>query len=166
MKDYNRQLALDLLMAGCLKVRRGLQPDKIIYIDLYTLSQVSMDSNEKSPIYIDLRILVSYPSIIQNISKLILNNLMKQLNFNVLCGVPFAAIAYACNLSILSNVPLLLKRQEAKSYGTKKMIEGKCVKGERVLIIEDIITSGKLASFQKFANCFFNHLIKIIPFFV
>ena len=38
---------------------------------------------------------------------------------------------------------MLMKRKEAKNYGTKQVIEGKCNEGERALIVEDIVSSGK-----------------------
>ena len=72
MVDYKKQLALDLYNSGCIKFQT-----------------VTLKSGKLSPLYVDLRVLVTYPSIIQNISQLLLNNLMKQLNYEVICGVPY-----------------------------------------------------------------------------
>ena len=72
MANYSKQLALDLFNSGCIKFQT-----------------ITLKTGIKSPLYIDLRTLVSYPSIIQRISELFLNQLMKDLNYDVLCGVPY-----------------------------------------------------------------------------
>ena len=45
-------------------------------------------------------------------------------------------------MSVTNNVPMVMKRKEGKSYGTKKMIEGSFRDGDTALIVEDILTSG------------------------
>lgn len=83
---------------------------------------------------------------------------MKAIDFTLLCGVPYAAIPLATvmlndftlllikckfqGLMMQSGVPLLLARKDVKDYGTKKMIEGDFVKGQQVLVIEDVTVLG------------------------
>ena len=64
-------------------------------------------------------------------------------NFDLICGVPYAALPMATAMSLESYIPLIIKRKEAKSYGTKKLIEGIYEKGQNCLLVEDVITSGK-----------------------
>ena len=64
-------------------------------------------------------------------------------NFDIICGVPYAALPMATAMSLESYIPLIIKRKEAKSYGTKKLIEGIYEKGQNCLLVEDVITSGK-----------------------
>lgn len=66
----------------------------------------------------------------------------KNLEFKHLCGVPYTALPLATILSVRGNYPMLIRRKEAKSYGTKKLIEGKFNAGDVCLIIEDVVVSG------------------------
>jgi len=59
-----------------------------------------------------------------------------------LCGVPYTALPIATVVSIDTNLPMLIRRKEQKTYGTKKLIDGEYSCGDNVIVIEDVITSG------------------------
>lgn len=103
--------------------------------------EFTLKSGIKSPIYIDLRLLISYPDVLKMISKAMIE-LAENLQFNVIAGIPYTALPIATAISIEKNWPMVYARKEVKDYGTKKKIEGVYQEGQTALIIDDLITTG------------------------
>ncbi len=119
---------------------------KTLILDLFGIEAIkfgnfTLKSGIQSPIYIDMRIVISYPVLMKKLSGCLLK-LSKNLTFDALCGVPYAAVPYATALALEGKYPLLMCRKETKDYGTKKLIEGKFEQGQTCLLIEDVITFG------------------------
>jgi len=117
-------IADDLLKAGCIK-----------------FGEFTLKSGLKSPIYIDLRQIITYPRLLQQVGAAYLP-LLERLEFKRLAGLPYAAIPIATAISLAGNYPLIYPRKEAKAYGTKAEIEGEFHAGETVVVIDDLATTG------------------------
>ena len=99
-----------------------------------------LKSGIESNIYIDLRKVISFPKL----HKEICNKIMEKINpdIDLICGTPYGAVSYASYISITKNIPMIFLRKEQKNHGTKKMIEGNYESNNKVVLIEDVTTTG------------------------
>lgn len=117
-----------------------------LILDLYKIGAVkfgefTLKSGMLSPIYIDLRVIISFPDVLKKISSMMSGEL-KKLECDIIAGIPYTAIPIATAISLETGVPMIYCRKEAKDYGTKKTIEGIYKKGDRCVVIDDLITTG------------------------
>jgi len=114
---------------------------KLFDIGAIKFGQFKLKTGVVSPIYIDLRRIISYPDMLQTIAQLLWHEI-KDTRFNVMCGVPYGALPITTSIALLFKQPMIMPRKQAKEYGTKATIEGMYQQKDVVLVIEDIITSG------------------------
>ncbi len=119
-----QQLAQDLITSQC--VRFG---------------QFTLKSGALSPIYLDLRRLVTYPAILRRVARAYAAKL-SGLHFDRLAGLPYAALPIATAIALEMDRPMIYPRREAKEYGTKASIEGEFNPGETAVMIDDLVTTG------------------------
>ncbi len=110
----------------------------------------TLKSGAISPIYLDLRRLVTYPVVLQRVAQAYAR-VLRGLRFDRLAGIPYAALPIATAISLEAGWPLIYPRREAKEYGTRAAIEGEFKPGETVAVIDDLVTTGdsKIETIQK-----------------
>ncbi len=113
-----------LLAAGCIK-----------------FGEFTLKSGLNSPIYIDLRQIISHPRLLEDVGAAYLP-VLQGLTFDRIAGLPYAAIPIATAISLQGGYPMIYPRKEAKAYGTKAEIEGEYHAGETVVVIDDLATTG------------------------
>ncbi|MDG1023885.1 MAG: orotate phosphoribosyltransferase [Flavobacteriaceae bacterium] len=100
-------------------------------------------SGWKSPIYCDNRVALSYPDIRTFLSKSISNEIQTQFGSDiVIAGVATGAIGIGMLVAQELNLPFIYVRPEAKKHGRQNQIEGALEPGKKVVVIEDLISTG------------------------
>ena len=101
-------------------------------------------SGWKSPIYCDNRIVLSYPPIRNYIRETMAKHIEKQYGKpDVIAGVATGAIGIGILVAEYLGLPFVYVRPEAKSHGRQNQIEGVVQKGQNVVVVEDLISTGK-----------------------
>ena len=101
-----------------------------------------MASGIKSPIYCDNRITLSYPEI-RTFVKIALSTLSEQLeDYDTVAGVATAGIAHGALIADYIKKPFIYVRSKAKGHGRENLIEGDFSRAKKVLVVEDLISTG------------------------
>jgi uridine monophosphate synthetase len=114
----------------------------LIRTECFKLGEFVLKSGLKSPFYVDLRRVGSDPKVLRLTGKAYAQ-LMRDLEFKRVAGIPVAALPLASAASLETGVPLIYPRIPPKAHGTGNNIEGEWKPGERVLLLDDLITTGK-----------------------
>jgi uridine monophosphate synthetase len=126
MQPMYYSLAVALYDIGCIK-----------------FGQFKLKSGLISPIYVDLRLLVTYPAVLKQVAVAMADKVRAAgLVYDRLVALPYAGLPIGVAVSLETNQPMIYPRKEAKDYGTAKLIEGAYNAGETVLMVDDVITNG------------------------
>ena len=116
---------------------------KIKAIKLQPKNPFTWASGLKSPIYCDNRVLLSYPAIRKDIIQAFREKSSQFEPFDVIAGVATAGIAHGALLAEALDKPFIYVRSKAKAHGMQNLIEGYLPENSTVLVIEDLISTGK-----------------------
>ncbi|MGL5075898.1 MAG: orotate phosphoribosyltransferase, partial [Waterburya sp.] len=92
--------------------------------------------------YIDLRKIISNPQLFNQVLSAY-GDIVKKLEFDRIAGIPYGALPTATGLALNLQRPMIFPRKEVKAHGTRRLIEGNFNPGEKVVVIDDILISGK-----------------------
>ncbi len=121
-------------------IERALWETKAVKID--TEKQFTLASGKLSPIYVDCRSLISFPNVMDLIAIKAKEVVDEIGNVDVLAGGETAGIPYAAWIGAKLGMRMIYVRKEKKGYGAGRQTEGVLNSGDKVLLVEDLITDG------------------------
>jgi len=119
---------------------------KILHnIDALKFGVFKLTSGKASPYYIDLRVIPSFPDAFRKICDFFAEQITNQIglkNFDRIAGIPLAGIPFASQIAYNLGKPFLYVRKGVRLHGRKRRVEGILISGDRVLLIDDLVTTG------------------------
>lgn len=116
---------------------------KIKAVSLSPKDPFTWASGLKSPIYTDNRLTFAHPEIRVKIAELLAQKIKTTYpDVSVIGGVATAGIPHATSVANVLGLPLNYVRSKPKDHGRGKQIEGRCKKGDKVVLIDDLISTG------------------------
>ena len=115
--------------------------DALLEVRCVRFGRFTLKSGLLSPIYFDLRLLAGHPRLLIRVASA-MSALLHRCSFDRIAAVPYAAMPIGTAISLQNYWPMVFPRKEAKEYGTGAVVEGGHATGDRVVIIDDLATTG------------------------
>lgn len=148
------------------RVLRGL-----IRNGCFKTGEFKLKSGEMSPFYVDLRRVMSDPELMRDVGLAYASLLgpagtLKGVHFDRIAGIPVAALPLATVASLSTGIPMIFPRMQQKEHGTGLKVEGEFCENEEVLLLDDLITTGKskleAIEILRAANLKVSHLVVLL----
>jgi uridine monophosphate synthetase len=122
-------------------------PQQDLILQLYDIGCIMFGkfvqaSGDVFPYYIDLRKIISNPQVFNQVLSAY-EEILRNLIFDRLAGIPYGSLPTATGLALRLHCPMIFPRKEIKAHGTRRLIEGNFHPGETVVVVDDILISGK-----------------------
>ncbi len=129
-------------------------PRILVHTGALKFGMFTLSGGKLSPYYLDLRIVPSFPDAFHTSMELLVRTAKTLEGVNKIGGIPTGGLPWASVLAYSLSKPLVYARKEVKHHGREKMVEGILAPGDRVLLVDDVITTGKnlLAAVQTLRN--------------
>jgi orotate phosphoribosyltransferase len=114
-------------------------------IDAVKFGVYQLSSGKQSPYYIDLRVIPSFPDAFREICDFYSQQITDEIgvkSFDRIAGVPIAGIPFASQIAYNLRKPFLYVRKDQKQYGRERRVEGILISGNKVLLVDDLLTTG------------------------
>lgn len=129
-----------------LTFNKKIRMANILYkIDALKFGVYQLSSGKQSPYYIDLRVIPSFPDAFREICEFYVQQMTEEIglnNFDRIAGIPLSGIPFASQVAYNIKKPFLFIRKDIKLYGRERRVEGILISGDKVLIVDDLLTTG------------------------
>jgi orotate phosphoribosyltransferase len=117
-------------------------PKILIHTGALKFGMFTLSGGKLSPYYLDLRIVPSFPDAFRSSIELLAKTSKAIPSIDKIGGIPTGGLPWASVLAYSLSKPLVYVRKEVKHHGREKMVEGMLAPGDRVLLVDDVITTG------------------------
>jgi orotate phosphoribosyltransferase len=114
-------------------------------LDAIKFGVFKLTSGKASPYYVDLRVIPSFPDSYREICDFYAEYITNQIGidkFDRVAGIPLAGIPFASQIAYNLKKPFLYVRKGIRTHGRERRVEGILVSGDRVLLVDDLLTTG------------------------
>lgn len=125
--------------------KQNLMANILFKIDAVKFGVFKLSNGKASPYYVDLRVIPSFPDAFREIINFYTDTITSQIglkNFDRIAAVPLTGIPFASQVAYNLKKPFLYVRKDVKLQGRERRVEGVLFSGDRVLLIDDLVTTG------------------------
>jgi orotate phosphoribosyltransferase len=112
--------------------------EEIVKAGAFKLGDFTLASGRKSDYYVDLRSVTTMPDLLAKVAKVMASHVGK---CDRIAGVELGAVPIAVALSLETRIPFLMVRKQKKDHGAGKLVEGDLRPGQKVVFVEDTVTT-------------------------